>query len=249
MIIDAHVHSIFPRTGSLEEAVSLFQPIVAEARANGIDKMCVSLPRRNMVKSNDVIFKLMEAYPSEVLGFCFIEPRSEVLVLKELKRSLMERKMVGVKLHIDCKATDPLLDPIMELVTEMGVPLLQHAWDKVTGNYEFESTPADVANLAERYPDAKIIMAHLYGARFKGILDVAPFENVYVDVSGGNPEAGVLEYAVEVLGPERIIFGSDVPGRDFSVQLSKVTGADLTDREKKLILSENMLALLGEDIS
>ena len=104
---------------------------------------------------------------------------------------------------------------------------------------ENESTPADVVILAQKFPELRIQMAHLYGAGFRGIADIAPYPNVYVDTCGGEPEAGILEYAVRELGAERILYGSDAPGRGFGVQLGKVTGADISEEAKEMILWKN----------
>jgi predicted TIM-barrel fold metal-dependent hydrolase len=67
---------------------------------------------------------------------------------------------------------------------------------------------------------------------------------VVVDTSGGDPETWLVEFAVRELGLERVVFGSDAPGRAFGVQLGKVTGAALTKREKEMILYKNMERIL-----
>ena len=82
-------------------------------------------------------------------------------------------------------------------------------------------------------------MAHLYGAGYRGIADITPYPNIYVDTGGGEPEATVLEYAAREIGGERILFGSDAPGRGFAVQLGKVTGADILEEVKEMILWKN----------
>ncbi len=82
-------------------------------------------------------------------------------------------------------------------------------------------------------------MAHLYGAGFRGIADIASYPNIYVDTGGGEPEAGIIEFAVKEMGAERILFGSDAPGRGFAVQLGKVTGAGISEEFKEMILWKN----------
>ena len=65
------------------------------------------------------------------------------------------------------------------------------------------------------------------------------------DLAGGDPTAGVTEMAVRELGAERILFGSDIPGRSFGSQIAKVLGARITDGERRLIFSENLKRILG----
>ena len=55
-----------------------------------------------------------------------------------------------------------------------------------------------MADLAGRHPGVTIIMAHLSGAGVRGVLDVLPCKNVCIDTSGGQPLAGLVEYAVDL---------------------------------------------------
>ena len=59
-----------------------------------------------------------------------------------------------------------------------------------------------------------------------------------------NPTAGFTEMAVRELGPERIVYGSDVGGRSFGSQVGKVLGANISDEAKKMILGGNLRRLL-----
>ena len=71
-----------------------------------------------------------------------------------------------------------------------------------------------------------------------------PYPNVCFDMSGFDPERDIVEKAVEVLGAERIFFGSDAPGRSYAAQLAKVQYADISERDKGLIMGENAVRLL-----
>jgi predicted TIM-barrel fold metal-dependent hydrolase len=55
----------------------------------------------------------------------------------------------------------------------------------------------------------------------------------------------MVEYAVRRLGPERVIFGSDWPIRDFGTQVGRVLGARLTSEERELIFRGNAARLLA----
>jgi predicted TIM-barrel fold metal-dependent hydrolase len=63
-------------------------------------------------------------------------------------------------------------------------------------------------------------------------------------MAGFDPTAGVVEMAVRELGPERVVYGSDVGGRSFASQLAKVMGADIPDSAKELVLGGNLRRLL-----
>ncbi|MBT7300869.1 MAG: amidohydrolase family protein, partial [Victivallales bacterium] len=47
------------------------------------------------------------------------------------------------------------------------------------------------------------------------------------------------------LGADRILFGSDVPGRDFAVQLGRIHGVAMPDEDRDKILRGNAVTLLG----
>lgn len=254
MIYDIHVHigRWMPRFGG--GSGDALHDLVARAELHGIDRVCVSslgargyLPDpspEELREANDHVLEAMAAYPERVIGFCVLNPRHREGALAEMERCVVQGGMAGVKLWIACNITDPLVDPILDQAATYGVPVLQHAWYKRTGQLDNESTPADVAEAAQRHPGATIIMAHLMGAGMRGVLDIAALPNVCIDTSGGDPEAGLIEYAVRRLGAERVLFGSDAPGRSFGVQLGKVVGAHLTPGQRDLVLGGNAERIL-----
>jgi predicted TIM-barrel fold metal-dependent hydrolase len=240
MIIDSHVH--------ITQSNNIDGLIKSASRSDiGILMVCAlgvrgytSYPTaEEVVAANDFLFDAMERFPDEVGGVCYVNPQHTDESLAELDRCIADGPMVGIKLWVAAKASDPSVEPIARKAIELDVPILQHAWNKATGNSDHESTPADVAILAQKFPELRIHMAHLYGAGYHGIADITPYPNIYVDTGGGEPEAAVLEYAVREIGAERILFGSDAPGRGFAVQLGKITGSDISDEVKEMILWKN----------
>ena len=53
-----------------------------------------------------------------------------------------------------------------------------------------------------------------------------------------------IKEAVETVGEGRVVFGSDYPFHDYSVELQKVKVAGLTERQTELVLYENAKKLL-----
>jgi predicted TIM-barrel fold metal-dependent hydrolase len=88
-------------------------------------------------------------------------------------------------------------------------------------------------------------MAHLIAGGIRGVLDVVDTPNVSVDISGSQPFAGVVEYALEKLGAKRLLYGSDWPVRDFATQLGKLDIEGLSDADRELIQWGNLHRLLG----
>ncbi len=248
MIIDSHVH-----IGNWNNEDSVDE-IISSASLNNINIIMVSaLGERGYIayptveefkSANSLVMKAIERFPDKIFGICYVNPHYPKESIYELDRCIAQGPMVGIKLWVSAKASNlDLIYPIARKAIELDVPILQHAWYKTTGNMDDESSPSDVAILAHEFPDLKIQMAHLYGAGFRGIADISQYPNIYVDTGGGEPEAWILEYAVKELGPDRIVFGSDAPGRGFAVQIGKITGADISEETKEMILWKNVKRL------
>jgi hypothetical protein len=150
---------------------------------------------------------------------------------------------IAIKLWVACACDQPDVFPIVEKAIVLDIPILQHTWLKTDGNMPDESEPRHMANLAQRYLQAKLIMAHCGGAWEYGIKAIRRCPNVIVDTSGANPTQGFLEMALRDLGPRRIIFGTDAPLRGFASQLAKVDGAKMSKESRQRILCGNAARL------
>jgi hypothetical protein len=198
-----------------------------------------------MQEANREVRQAVERFPERAFGFVYVNPNHVEASRDELRRHVRDGPMVGVKLWVARRCCDAALDPIVALAQEYQAVILQHTWIKSTGNLPGESTPQDLACLAQRHPDAVFIAAHSGGANWEvGLNALQGLSNVYAEVSGCDPTSGFTELAVRLLGAERVIFGSDAPGRSFATQLGKVLGASLDDKTKRLILSGNLKNVL-----
>jgi len=251
--IDIHTHLFTPGAEPAEKEVTT---AIRLAKRYGIERIVLlgnitamggPDPSPEVVTAvNTHTMAVVSRYPDIYLGFCYLNPSHPVQFIKaEIERCVVRGGMHGLKLWVAVKATDERLDPIMAQAQALQVPVLHHAWYKQTSYVYNESTPAEVAALARRWPGVTIIMAHLAGGGARGVLDIADAPNVLVDTSGSQPEAGLVEYAVQHLGPERVIYGSDWPIRDFGTQVGRVAGASLSPAEKRLILAGNAARILG----
>lgn len=227
------------------------EKILTEARRLGISRICnlgtgyPSTTPGQVVSANNHTMRLVRRRPDVFVGFCFLNPNHEKsFLLKEITRCVEKGNLKGIKLWVATNARSRRLDPIMETCARLNIPVLHHAWYKTVGKVLDESTPADIADLAGRHPNTKIIMAHLTADGIRGVLDIQSYPNVYVDTSGSQPFSGIVEYAVKKLGAERILYGSDTPIRDFSCQLGRIYGAKISRRDRALILGLNAKKLL-----
>lgn len=248
MIIDCHIHL---------QGAGIEPELMEQASALGVDQLCASSLGRTwsyeptpevFVEANDDVAKCMREYPGRILGFAYLNPVYLDESLAEMRRCIEDLGMVGVKLWVAAYSNDPRVFPLVEKAMEYGIPILQHAWHKATGNLPHESKPGRVAELALRYPRAHIIMAHIGGDWERGIEAVKDCPNIAVDTSGSIMDMGMVEYAVQELGAHRVLFGSDTHGVDLSAAVAKIVDADVTESDRKLLLGENMHRLLDRRV-
>src|SRR5580704_5248945 len=197
-------------------------------------------------QENDRVLRAVRRFPDRAYGSVYLSPNYVDVSLKEFDRCVRDGPMIGVgELETDKRCSAPELDPIVERAVSMKAPILQHCWLKAGGNEPGESSPYDLVELAKRHPDANFICAHTGGDWERGIRVIRDTKNICAEIAGSDPTSGFVEMAVRELGPERVIYGSDVGGRSFASQLSKVMGADIPETAKALVLGGNLRRLYG----
>jgi predicted TIM-barrel fold metal-dependent hydrolase len=245
-IIDTHVHlcddDSFRHTLELERAAGVERMVVSCLEpCDG----CYKPTPEQFRQDNARVYEWMKREPGFVEGWVYVNPQHGKEALEEIERGVSEYGMLGIKLECGCVCTDARCDAIMQKAADLGVPVLQHTWFKITGCLPGESTPADVAVSARRFPQVRIIMAHMGGDWQRGVRAVRDLPNVLVDISGSIVDCGMIEEGVAELGAERVLFGTDLPDIDFWTSLGKVAGADISGDEKNLILYANAARLLA----
>jgi predicted TIM-barrel fold metal-dependent hydrolase len=250
VIIDCHVHLLAPAGGTT--AAKSVGSMIRHMDRLGIDQVCLSLGKSLVVQptaeqlreQNEWVAECVAVAPDRVLGFVYCSPNHPQLSLELLEKYAVAGTFVGVKLWV-CQLCDhPGNDPICARAGELGLPVLQHTWYKTTGNMPTESQPGHLLTLAQRHPNVNFIMAHAGGDWERGLRTVKCQPNIFPDTCGNDPEAGFTELAVRLVGAERLVFGSDATGRSFASQMAKITGANLTPEQERLILGENLQRLM-----
>ena len=245
-IIDAHFHhwntDVYWRS-ALEGAArrGIFQIWVSGLHGSSARPVT----RAEILESNRFTLSLMRMQGSLFRGFVYVDPTDTTNALDDVRRATEEYGMIGIKLWVACFCDDKRVFPIAEYAVEHRLPILVHAWDKITGNLPNESTAAHVARLANRFPDLPIIMAHHGGDWIPAARHIERFSNVLTDTSGTILDHGLVDYLVHRLGPERVLFGTDCS--DFETQCAKVAAARISDYAKKLIFAENAMRVLGSE--
>jgi hypothetical protein len=251
MIIDIHAHFPWGDYSHLQD-VDVF---LRRARRFHVDRLCLSgnvarygfNPTARQVREvNRWTLRCMARHSEEIIGLCFINPAVGAdAACREIDWAITRNGFRGIKLWVAVNCRSRKLDPVMTEAAERGVPVLQHSSYNTLGPAApNESTPADVAELASRFPSVPLIMAHVGHARVQGLTEIAPHRNVLVDTAGSQPARGILEEAVRRLGAGRVVFGTDLPIRDYASTLGRLYEAPFTDRQRRLILGQNAARLL-----
>lgn len=198
----------------------------------------------------DVVLAPLKRWPNLLIGMIQLNANDVSASLNALNRWLEDGPMLGVYFASGGRGSLPCthrnMRPLVERIIELKGVIMQHTWFKTGGkDTPNESTPAELAELAAKYPEQKFVCAHAGGEWQRGIRAVRDSPNVLIETSGFDATAGFIEMAVRELGPERIIFGSHLPSRSLGTELGKVVGAEISERDKRLILGENFRQLLA----
>lgn len=248
MLIDMHAHLWRGRCKENKEE------IVKAANAYNISRIYISslgsqYPDENEIAElNLATYDFMKEQPKLIDGYCYVNPNHSNS-LNILKNGVEEQGMSGMKLWISTFCDDSKVFPLVEKCIDYDIPILVHAFYKSIGQLPQESVGTHVATLAERYPSAKIIMAHLAANCYMGIKEIKAHKNVWVDISGSIYRRDDVDYTKRLIGADRILFGSDLPGASFLVNLGQIEEADLTAEEREKIYYKNTVNLFRNKIN
>jgi len=195
--------------------------------------------------------EILKKHKDKISGIIPIDPGFPDESCRKMEEWIRNGPAIGIKyvggnkLGITCD--HPNNDKIIRLAAELGAVIYIHTWIKVGGNprvpgganLKGESTPANVAALAKRFPDVKMICGHSGGDWELGTRTVRPYENVYFEFSGADPQSGSVDYAVNELGADRIVWGGHGPSRSFATELSKVLDASISHNDRMKIFGGN----------
>jgi predicted TIM-barrel fold metal-dependent hydrolase len=205
-------------------------------------------------------------HPGRLMGFAAVQPAAGERSLGALERAL-DSGLRGVGELLPQAQGFGLQDPwwgrIVELAASRRVPITLHATDPDAGPAAGPATPLDAyVRLAREHPQATLILAHWGGGlAFRGSPDGEPLPpNLHFDTAASPLlyDSGVFRRALERVGLERIIYGSDYPlllypraSREpgFGRFLEEISGAGLGPAERAAILGANIRRLLSAGLA
>ncbi len=158
-------------------------------------------------QANKGLYDFTRHAPERFEGFCSVNPNySDVRCLEEIRRCAEVYGFRGLKFHPWLQGFPMSLqrmDLIAELSVELGMVMIFH-----DGTPPYSST-LQVANLAERHPDAKVILGHagIIEMYNDAIRAAKRYPNLYLSMCG--PSISHLQRIVDNVPPEKLMFGTD----------------------------------------
>jgi len=199
--------------------------------------------RSNPEEANALSMKLIE----ETANFLFwvvIDPRKKE-TFDQAERMLKLQHCAGIKIHPEEHEYHILEygDIIFEFAASHNAVIISHSGEE-------KCKPEDFIRFADKYPNVRLIVSHL-GCGYDGDIghQVRAIKNcrngnIYTDTSSSQSiMPNLIEWAVNEIGADRILFGTDSPLYFAAMQRARIDYADISAEDKKKILYGNALKL------
>jgi uncharacterized protein len=187
-------------------------------------------------------YQAIQNYPDRLMAFARMHPAGAEAGIELFERAITEMGFVGLKFHPVGTLTHPA-DPssvaFVKKAVELDVPVLFHCGDE-----EF-TLPFQIAKLLEKIPEAKVIFGHMGGYfHVDDAIQVAlEYPGCYLE-SSACPDPRVIARAIDKVGPERVLFGSDGPGCLPALEVEKIKQLKLGEEVEAQIFHGTIEALL-----
>lgn len=158
-------------------------------------------------------------HPDRLVGFLSVDP-TQPGWQDELTAGHQDLKLKGIKLlpmYAGFDPNSPQLDYLWQYATKHGLPVLLHTGTTFIDKAPLEYTkPYLIDNVARRFPDVKIIMAHL-SHPYEGecAVVIRKHANVYADCSALHYRPFQLYHSLMLVQEygvwDKVLFGTDYP--------------------------------------
>jgi len=208
------------------------------------------------VETNDYILESIARYPERLIGFCTVQSQSLEAALDEIERCAKGGIRGVGEMRPDMQLLDfrdeAVMKPFTEVMARHHLVLLTHATEPVGHQYPGKGavTPDMLYPLITSYPDLTIVCAHWGGGLpFYALMPEVKkaMNNVFFDTSASpflyTPQ--VYNQVIQLVGADKVLFGSDYPLLGQGRLLKEIESLDLPEETARLILSGNAQKVLG----
>ncbi len=204
--------------------------------------------------ANEYLLDAQKRYPGRLVSFYTPSPAGGKESVPRAEEALQQGMMgIGeVAFYTSIMGKDhwDYLESLAEVANRQEVPFLLHVNESVGHVYpgKMDIRLRDVWRFVEKNPDLILVLAHWGGGLFFYELMKSVKKRVgrlYYDTAA-SPflySAQIYRIAIDILGPERILFGSDYPLIRPTRYLKELDQAGLPPEVQRKILGQNALSL------
>jgi predicted TIM-barrel fold metal-dependent hydrolase len=195
---------------------------------------------------NSSVAEAIGKYPDKFMGWIFINPAGGGEPVSEIEKWSSNPGMVGVKAHpFWHRYSVEMLDSAAGWCADHGYPILIHLGCR--------GGSGDYRRLPEKYPGLKVLYAHAGIPYYRELWAyIKDRKNVYVDLSSPYLNQKLIRMAVDFLGPDKCLYGTDGPyggqsaGEDFDYGLIKgwIAGLPLSAGELDKVFGGTFEAII-----
>lgn len=225
------------------------QGMVDAMDAAGVHQVCISSHLAisgDWKIGNEITLEAVKQFPQRLIGHVVVSPNEPHLILPELRHYLDDCAFKAIKVVPDThmqSITSKGYEPMWAFAAERKCLVCCHTFHGSTMD-----DPGLFAEIARRYPEVPVLIVHsgALQAAFNNAIQVArQYSNLYLDVSGSYITSPWIKRMVDELGPEKVIYSSDIPFIDVRYSLGRVIYAGLTPEQLRLVLGGNIRRILG----
>ncbi len=289
MIIDAHIHFTPPELQARLDEFIRIEPywgllmggpnsvqgwasaerMIEDMDRAGVDKVLLMGEYRRRhegcIARNDEALAIAQRFPDRVISFAMVQPKAGQVALDELARCF-DGGMAGVgelgPYGQGYRLDDPDFLRVVEACINYDIPINLHVNEEVGHYYGGKAaTPLlHIYQVAERYPELKLILAHWGGGLlfYELMPDVQRvLRNVWYDTAASPllyPTERIFRAALTAVDHRKLLYASDYPLRiyprtqkepDFRPFLAEIDALGLPAGIRDDFLGANAARLLG----
>jgi hypothetical protein len=240
-LFDAHTHIGQNDPDGMTQSAQELLTLLRLAHARGAFVFPMHEPD-GYPPANDMVIEAAQDSGGLLIPFCRVNPHDDPV--SEARRCL-GRGARGIKLHPRAEQftlDHPAVRSIVALADERALPVLIHAGRGIP------ALGLHAVELAERFPDARLILAHAAVSDLSWIWRVAPdHPNLFFDSSWWIPAD--MQTLFALVPPGQILFASDAPygatGLSAALHLRSALQVGLSAEQIRSIASEQSLRIAG----
>lgn len=207
--------------------------------------------------SHEWIIEAQKRHPKRFYGVVCLDPTLPQSI-EALDILVRQQHFKGVKIHqahYQFEVNDKKVYPFYRKCIELDIPVAFHTGYSGLRDIDrlIPTMPLLLDELAYDLPELKIVMCHVGGNWYQeGVLVALRNENIMVDISGipsicrhlvypKTDPSELIKRIVDVLGPDRIMYGTD--NMDSEMNLVFINELGLDDSAVEKIMGQNAIDL------